>query len=314
LRPYYALVRPFRFAVQCSRTASLPAWRDLARRCEALGYSCLYIPDHFGDQFGPLVALTVAAEATSTLRVGSLVFDNDYRHPVVLAKEIATLQLASEGRVEFGLGAGWMTTDYDESGIALDPPLARVERMEEGLAIMRALWSQAKVTFSGSYYNVTDAQGLPQPGSVPPIVIGGGSRRILSFAAREADVIGVNASLRSGAVDATALASILPEKWDERVAWVRAAAGARFDALELQVLTFLVMVGRPRRDALEEVAKMFTLPPEVLAEIPIGIAGTVEEVCDQLVQRRERWGFSYIVVHEGDVDAFAPVVARMRGT
>jgi probable F420-dependent oxidoreductase len=314
IAPYDAPVRPFRFGVQCSRTATLPAWRDLARRCEALGYSCLYIPDHFGDQFGPLVALTVAAEATTTLRVGSLVFDNDYRHPVVLAKEVATLQLASEGRVEFGLGAGWMTTDYNESGIPLEPPLARVERMREGLEIMRALWSRERVTFSGSYYNVTDAQGSPKPGSVPAIVIGGGSRRILSIAAQEADVVGVNPSLRSGAVDATAMSGILPEKWDERLAWVRDAAGARFDALELQVLMFLVMVGKPQRQALEEVAQMFRLPLEVLADLPLGVAGTVDEICAQLVQRRERWGFNYMVVHEGDVDAFAPVVERLRGT
>jgi probable F420-dependent oxidoreductase len=292
----------------------MPEWRDLARRCEALGYSCLYIPDHFGDQFGPLVALTVAAEATTTLRVGALVFDNDYRHPVVLAKEIATLQLASEGRVEFGLGAGWMRTDYEESGIPLDPPLARVERMREGLAVMRALWSEEQVRFSGSYYHVTDAQGVPRPAAVPPIVIGGGSRRILSIAAQEADIVGVNTSLRSGAVDVDAIAGALPERWDERVGWVRAAAGDRFDALELQVLTFLVSVGTPKQQVLEDASAMFKLPPEVLGDIPIGIVGTLDEVCTQLVERRERWGFSYIVVHEGDVDAFAPVVERLTGT
>ena len=305
---------PFRFGVQLSKADTGAAWRSTARKVEDLGYSTLFIPDHFEDQFGPLVALTVAAEATTSLRVGSLVFGNDYRHPVVLAKEVATLDLFSEGRVEFGLGAGWMTTDYDESGIALDPPLARVERMREGLAIMRALWSEGKVTFSGSYYKVTDAQGLPQPGSVPAIVIGGGGRRILSIAAQEADVVGVNLDLRSGAVDANALAGVLPERWDERLAWVRAAAGPRFDALELQVLMFLVMVGKPQRQALEEVAKMFALPVEVLADVPLGVAGTVDEVCMQLEARRERWGFNYFVVHEGDVDAFAPVVERLRGT
>ncbi len=289
-------------------------WRSLARRSEALGYSCLYIPDHFGDQFGPLVALTVAAEATTTLRVGSLVFDNDYRHPVVLAKEIATLQMASGGRVEFGLGAGWMATDYEEAGIPLDPPPVRVERMEEALAIMRALWSQDKVRFSGSHYTLSGAQGSPAVTTPPAIVIGGGSRRILSIAGREADVVGVNLDLRSGAVDAAAIVGIVPERWDERVAWVRAAAGARFDALDLQVLTFLVQVGTPQREALEEISKMFGLPPSVLAEIPIGMVGTVDEICETLVARRERWGFNYIVVHEGEVDAFAPVVARLGGT
>src|SRR5688572_5501623 len=121
--------QPFRFAVQTSSAPNAKAWRDLARKVEDLGYAALYIPDHFGDQWGPLVALTVAAEATTSLNVGSLVFDNDYRHPVVLAKEIATLDLVSEGRVEFGLGAGWMITDYEETGMTYDPPGVRIDRM-----------------------------------------------------------------------------------------------------------------------------------------------------------------------------------------
>ena len=292
----------------------MDAWRSLARRCEDLGYSCLYIPDHFDDQFGPLVALTVAAEATSTLRVGSLVFDNDYRHPVVLAKEIATLDLASDGRVEFGLGAGWRITDYDESGIPLDPAAVRVERMLEGLTIMRDLWSGEKVTFRGAHYQVNGAQGLPRPTRVPPIVIGGGSRRILTIAGREADIVGVNPDLRSGGFGSEVVAGLLPERWDERVRWVREAAGDRLDRLELQIMAFLVEVGTPRRDALERASSMFGLAPEVLADMPLGIAGTVDEICEQLRQRRERWGFSYIVIHEGEVDAFAPVVARLTGT
>jgi probable F420-dependent oxidoreductase len=307
-------VRPFRFGVQCSRTTTLEAWRNLARACEAQGYSCLYIPDHLGDQFGPLVALTVAAEATSTLRVGSLVFDNDYRHPVVLAKEIATLELASAGRLEFGLGAGWMTTDYDQSGIPLDPGAFRVERMLEGLAVMRALWSQEEVTFSGAHYTVTGAKGLPRPSAVPPIVIGGGSRRILSIAGREADIVGINPDLRAGTVGPEVLAGIIPAKWDERASWVREAAGTRFEELELQVLTFLVVVGTPQREVLEQAATRFGMPAETLADVPLGMAGTVDEICDQLIGRRERWGFNYIVIHEGEVDTFAPVVARLAGT
>jgi len=307
-------MQPFRFAVQASRTPTLAAWRAMARRCEDLGYSCLYIPDHFGDQFGPLVALTVAAEATTRLRVGSLVFDNDYRHPLVLAKEIATLQLASEGRVEFGLGAGWMTTDYDESGIPLDPPATRVDRMLEGLAIMQGLWKEERVTFSGEHYTVKDAQGLPRLERPPRIVIGGGRRRILTVAGQHADIVGVNVDLGAGAVGAEVVASAMPERWDERVAWVKDAAGDRFAQLELQVLTFMVMVGTPRRDALEQVAPMFGVDPGVLADIPLGIAGTVDEICEQLERRRERWGFNYIVVHDGEIDAFAPVVARLAGT
>src|SRR5664279_5176536 len=138
---------PFRFGVQLSRAASGRAWRDLARAIEGLGYSSLFIPDHFEDQFGPLVALTVAVEATTALKVGSLVFGNDYRHPVVLAKEIATLDLMSEGRVEFGLGAGWMTSDYEQSGMVEESPGVRIGRMAESLAVMKSLWSEGSTTF-----------------------------------------------------------------------------------------------------------------------------------------------------------------------
>src|ERR1700733_5835129 len=147
-------MHPFRFGVQLSNAETGAAWRATARKIEDLGYSTLFIPDHFEDQFGPLVALTVAAEATSTLRVGSLVFGNDYRHPVVLAKEIATLDVFSGGRVEFGLGAGWMTSDYEQAGIPNDPPAVRIDRLAESLAIMKSLWETGKASFDGTHYQV----------------------------------------------------------------------------------------------------------------------------------------------------------------
>src|ERR1700736_5674708 len=181
----------FRFGVQLSKADSGATWRDTARKIEDLGYSTLFIPDHFEDQFGPLVALTVAAEATSTLRVGSLVFGNDYRHPMVLAKEIATLDLCSEGRVEFGLGAGWMTTDYEESGLPLDSPGVRIAPLAKSLAVMKSLWSTGKATFEGKHCRVTAALGSPTPAQRPhpPIIIGGGGKRVLGIAAREADIV-----------------------------------------------------------------------------------------------------------------------------
>jgi probable F420-dependent oxidoreductase len=307
-------MRPFRFAIQSSRASSMPEWRSLARKVEDLGFSTLYIPDHFGDQYAPLIALTVAAEATTTLNVGTLVLDNDYRHPVVLAKEVATLALASGGRVEFGLGAGWMTTDYDESGIPLDPPGVRVDRMLEGLQIMRALWATGTCTFAGKHYTVTAAQGQPQPEAVPPIVIGGGSKRVLSIAGREADIVGINPDLRAGYIGAEVTATVVPEKWDERLSWVKAAAGDRFDRLDLQILTFANMIVANRQETLDNVAPMFGMPAEVIGEIPIAMIGTVEEICEQLQARRERWGFNYVVLHEGEMDAFAPVVAKLAGT
>ncbi|HET9731238.1 MAG TPA: TIGR03621 family F420-dependent LLM class oxidoreductase [Acidimicrobiales bacterium] len=309
------MARPFRFAVQLNGAADGPGWRSLARRCEALGYATLFIPDHFGDQWGPLVALTVAAEATTTLRVGTLVLDNDYRHPVVLAKELATLDLVSEGRLEVGIGAGWMTSDYDESGIPLDPPGVRVDRLTEALDVFDALWSEGSATLGGAHYKVTAAQGLPRPHTKPrpPLIIGGGSPRVLRLAARRADIVGVNPNLRSGRIGPETSAECLPDKFDQRIAWVREAAGDRIASLDLQCLTFMVQVGVDRRQVASEMAPLFGVTPEDALEIPLALVGSVDEICDTLEERRRRWGFNYIVVHEPEMEAFAPVVERLAG-
>jgi probable F420-dependent oxidoreductase len=309
-------MRPFRFGLQTSKAPSMAAWRDRARQAEDLGYSCLYIPDHFGDQYGPLVGLTVAAEATSSLRVGMLVLDNDFRHPVALAKEVATLDLAAEGRVEFGLGAGWMRSDYDQSGIAYDDPGVRVDRMEEALSILKALWAGGPVTFAGAHYNLTEASCEPGPYTHPhpPILVGGGGRRVLSIAAREADIVGVNLNMKAGHVGREAVATAMPEYYDRRIAWVRDAAGARFEGIELQVLTFVVMIVPNRQKAAEQVGPMFGVPPDKALDIPIALVGTIDEICETLVARRDRWGFNYVVIHEAELDSFSPVVERLAGT
>jgi probable F420-dependent oxidoreductase len=307
---------PFRFGVQLSKADSGAAWRDTARKIEDLGYSSLFIPDHFEDQFGPLVALTVAAEATSTLRVGSLVFGNDYRHPVVLAKEIATLDLFSEGRVEFGLGAGWMTADYEQSGIALDPPGIRISRMAESLAVMKSLWSTGKATFEGEHYQVTDALGAPAPVQRPhpPIIIGGGGKRVLGIAAREADIVGVNPSLAAGYVGHEVLETTSAEYYHQRIEWIREAAGPRFGALELQCLTFFVQIVPNREEAIANLASVMSVTSEQIDGSPIAMIGTTGQIIESLRQRRELFGFSYIVVHEAEMEAFEPVVAALHGT
>src|SRR6266702_7446084 len=186
--------RPFRFGVQEHRASNARAWRETARLIESLGYSAFYVPDHFGEQLGPIAALMAAADATTTIRVGALVFDNDYRHPVVLAKEVATLDLLSEGRLDCGLGAGWLASDYDQSGIPYDAPGVRIERMEEGLAIIKGLLAGGSFSFSGKHYRITSLEGHPAPVQKPhpPIVIGGGGRRMLQIAAREAEIVNVN--------------------------------------------------------------------------------------------------------------------------
>jgi len=307
---------PFRFGVQLSNATSGAAWREMARRIESLGYSTLFIPDHFEDQFGPLVALTVAAEATTSLRVGSLVFGNDYRHPVVLAKEVATLDLFSGGRVEFGLGAGWMTTDYEQSGIVADPPGRRISRMAESLAVMKSLWTTGEATYEGEYYQVTGALGRPEPVQRPhpPVIIGGGGRRVLGIAAREADIVGVNPSLAAGYVGPEVLATTTADYYDQRIGWIREAAGPRFDDLELQCLTFLVQIVPNRDDVLAGLAAAMSVTPAEVEGSPIALVGTTDQIAEVLRQRRERFGFSYIVVHEAEIETFAPVVAELAGS
>jgi probable F420-dependent oxidoreductase len=310
------MVRPFRFGVQLSKASDGKAWRSLARQIEDLGYSSLFIPDHFGEQWGPLVALTVAAEATNSLKIGSLVFDNDFRHPVELAKEVATLSLASEGRFEFGIGAGWQTTDYDEAGIPYDRPGVRIERMVEGLQIMKDLWNVGTSTRHGTHYSVTNAKGFPRPfgDASPPIIIGGGGRRVLSIAAREADIVGFNPSLTAGHIGPEVAASSTVERYRQRVEWVRQAAGDRAQDLEFQCLTFVVQFVPDRVEVLEQMAPLFGVTPEQALEMPQVLIGTEDQIVETLQARREELGFSYWVVHEPEMEAFAAVVSRLAAT
>src|SRR5688500_8697486 len=186
--------RPFRFGVQLSSAPSGAEWATLARRAEDLGYSSLFLPDHFGAQLAPVPAMQAAADATTSLKVGCLVFDNDYKHPVVLAKEVATIDVLSGGRVELGIGAGWMNSDYEQSGIQHDRAGVRIDRMEEGIAVMKGLFGEGPCSYEGAHYRVTAMDGLPKPVQRPhpPLLIGGGGKRVLSIAGREADIVGIN--------------------------------------------------------------------------------------------------------------------------
>src|SRR2546428_1826024 len=196
--------KPFRFGVQEHSAPSAKAWRDTARRVESLGYKALYLPDHFGHQLGPIAALLAAADATTTLRVGSLVFDNDYRHPVVLAKEAATLDLLSDGRLDLGIGAGWMVSDYEQAGIPFDSPGIRIERLAEAIAIIKKFFAGGEFSFQGKHYSINGIEGAPSPVQKPhpPLLLGGGGRKMLQLAAREADIVHVNYKLSEGRINA----------------------------------------------------------------------------------------------------------------
>lgn len=313
-------VAPFRFAVQCANAESGAAWRARARKIEDLGFSTAYCPDHLDDQWAPTVAMTVAAEATTTLRVGALVYGVDYRHPAVLAKEMATLDLVTEGRLECGIGAGWLHQDYSQAGIDLDPPGVRIARLAEAIDVCRGLWRGEPFSYDGRHYRIDTMTGLPRPHRPggPLLVVGGGGPKVLALAARTADIVGLNASLHEGTVGVGAAQSAVAARFDERRRWVEDAAGPeRFARLELQVLTFLVQITATSAEAthlFDSMAGLFGLEPDDARQVPLVLAGTVDEVCDRLVERRDRWGISYVVIHEHEIDAFAPVVARLAGT
>lgn len=307
-------VHPFRFGIQLRNAASGRAWRDMARKAEDLGYSTLFLPDHFEESWSPTVPLTVAAEATTSLKVGALVYDNDYRHPITLARDVAAMDLFSEGRIELGIGAGWMTTDYEQSGIVLDRPGVRIDRMIEAIECMKRLWTDDRASFVGEHYTLTNATCHPRPFTAggPPICIGGGGRKVLTAAAKYASIIGVNPELTSGTAGIEAAKTAVSGRYLERIEWIRVAAGERFASIELQVLGQIEQVVPNRLEFAANLAPAFGLSPEEALQMPIVLVGTVDEICADLVSRRETYGFSYIVVH--DMDAFAPVVARLAGT
>jgi probable F420-dependent oxidoreductase len=309
-------MHPFRFGIQCRGPADGHGWRALARRVEDLGWSTLTIADHFDDALAPIPALTAAADATTTLRVGTMVLANDFRHPVVVAKEAATLDVLTGGRFDLGIGAGWMTADYRSSGIPLDPAGARVDRLAEAVAVLKGLWSDGPFTFDGEHYRIHGLDGRPQPltSGGPRLVIGGGGPRVLRLAGREADVVGLNVNLKAGVIDERAFPDGTPESTDRKVGWVRDAAGARFGEVELQVRVHLAMITDDRDQVVEELAPAFGLTPDQARTTPHALVGSVGQICDQLVERRDRWGISYVGLSADQLDAFAPVIARLAGT
>jgi probable F420-dependent oxidoreductase len=300
--------RRFRFGVVGEQIRSGPGLVSTARRAEALGYDTLLLRDHFvaepfGHQLAPLVALTAAAGATETLRVGSLVLDNDYRHPVLLAKEAATLDVLSGGRFELGIGAGWLREEYERAGMAFDPAGVRVDRLEEALAVL--------------HYTVTELESFPRPAQRPrpPILVGAGSRRMLGLAGREADIVGILPRALPNGTISEDLEERSPAAIARKVAWVREAAGDRFGDLELNAMVTVAVADDPTRAAERLAAERgwgAAAAPQVL-EMPSVLVGPVDRMVEDLHARRERHHLSYHVVSDEDMEAFAPVVDRLAG-
>ncbi|MDE0701916.1 MAG: TIGR03621 family F420-dependent LLM class oxidoreductase [Acidimicrobiaceae bacterium] len=313
------MTQPFRFGLQLHSPIDQLSWLDSARYAEDQGYSSILIPDHFHHQYGPITALAAAAAVTTELKMGALVFGNDYRHPVTLAKEMATLDQISEGRCEFGLGAGWMRTDYEQSGMTYDRPGLRIERFVESLTIIKGCWAQGPFDFAGEHYTITGYDGHPKPWteSGPPIIIGGGGPRMLGVAAAHADIVGVTANLGAGEVGVEAIADSMPDAYDRKVARLRECAGSRLDELEISSLTMNTTITDDRDGTLGFFAEMFNSPVSEVAQTPALLVGSVEQIVETLQERRERWGFNYVVVQQDGgqgMEHFGKVVAALAGT
>ncbi len=311
--------RRFRFGIIAKQRRTGAEFADFARHVEDLGYSTLYVPDHFVDHpLAPMPAMMAAAAATTTLRVGTLVLGNDYRHPVTVANDAATVDLLSDGRLELGLGAGWMTVDYERGGWPLDRPGVRIDRLREALIVIKGLMADGPFTFHGEHYRVTQLDGEPKPVQRPhpPIVIGGGGSKVLALAAEHAQIVGINANLRSGQGESTdSMASLSPDATDTKLERLRAAARDRFDDLEIQTLTGFVHVTDDRRAIADAIATGMGAPDaEVALQTPALLVGTIEQIIEEVRARRDRWQMSYVVVDEASVDDFAPVVAELADT
>jgi probable F420-dependent oxidoreductase len=307
---------PFRFGVSVGAVTDPTEIVALAVRAEELGYDAVAISDHLDDGCAPIVALTAAAMATDRIRLATLVLANDFRNPAVLAKELATLDVLSGGRLEWGIGAGWKITDYEKAGITLDRPGVRIERLAEAISVMKQSFGDDEFSFDGEHYRINAHDGLPKPlqRPHPPLMIAGGGPKVLGLAGREADIVGINLSLASGTLDAAAGASGAPAQTDAKVAAVRAAAGARFDDLILQTRIHMVLPTDDRATLIESMAPAFHLSAEEAAAMPHVLVGTVDEMCDDIRRWRDRWGVSYVSWSADAIDTMAPVIDRLAGT
>jgi probable F420-dependent oxidoreductase len=311
-------LKPFRFGVNVWHAESRKEWVEKARKIEALGYATLTVPDHLTNLIAPMPALISAAEATTTLRVGSNVLNNDFRHPVLVARESAAVDLLTDGRLQLGLGAGSIQSEYDQAGLSFDRGAARVERLTEAVTIIKGLLKGEKVTFAGRHYRVTGHAIAPLPVQRPhpPILIGGNGPRLLALAAREADIVGLSGiTFRGGGAAAPDLSGWRTSNIDERVKLVRDVAGEeRYARLELNALVQHIVVTEARREAAEELTRRWAqLTADEILQSPYVLIGTVDQMIEDLQMRRERWGISYYVIFEPYLDAFAPVVARLAG-
>lgn len=309
--------RPFRFGLEMVGSAfDRAGWRALAREVEDSGFDTLLLPDHAYDFLAPVPAMMAAADATSTLRVGTSVLANEFRHPAVLARDLATVAALTDGRLEVGIGAGWHAEEYGQMGIPLPPPAVRVERLAEAVAVLRGLLSGAELSFSGRHYSISKLVNYPcLPHGAPPILVGGGGRRVLECAARHADIVGLNTNLGNGvrARGVEVMSSATAAATAQKIRWVREAAGNRFADLEIGTRVYRARVGSRHQDTASSLSMEVGLPVEEMLASPHFLVGEVPKVVDDLHRMRAEFGISYVVVTSDSLRSMAPVVAQLRG-
>jgi probable F420-dependent oxidoreductase len=316
-------MHPFRFLTDTSEQLDGPALAAFARRAESLGYSTLMMPDHLVEQYAPIPLLTAAAMATETLRVGTFVFNNNLRHPAVLAQELATLDRLSGGRLEIGIGAGWNKPEHDAIGIPFEPVGTRITKLAESVAVLKGCFGDERFSFTGQHYTITDYDAPPKPVQRPhpPIFIGGGGRRLLTLAGQQAQIVGLAPRLGKDAQGAPLLdtRSITFAATEEKIGWVRTAAGERFDEIELNtyptggpmVLTSNAKAEAGRRATELRQSTGVELTVEEVLESPHIYIGSVNELTRKILDLRERLGISSFLF--SDMEAFAPIVAELAG-
>lgn len=302
--------------MQLTAAPDLRTWVALARRAEALGYAVVSLPDHLGEQFAPFSALGALAATTEHIHLSTNVLANDFRHPVVLAKEAATLDVLSGGRLELGLGAGWMASEYEAAGIPFDPPAVRIERLAEAVRIVRALLRGERVDVAGRHYQVRGLLGFPRSlhAVTPPLLLGGGGRRMLTLAAREADIVSI---VTTNAARTASSPLLGPDATFERaatkVAWVREAAGARFEEIELHTRVLLCALGRESDEVVSREAAASALSVHDVRSSPLVVSGTIAEAVAKLRQLRAELGLSAFTVSQREMESFAAVVEQLAG-
>jgi probable F420-dependent oxidoreductase len=312
-------MQPFRFGVMAEHAQTADRLLETARRAEAAGFSTLLLRDHlvegpFPHQLAPLTALAAVAAATTRLRVGTLVLANDFRHPATLAKEVATLDVLSGGRVELGLGAGFLRREYDSAGIRFDGPGDRVGRLEESVQVLRGLFGAGPLTYSGRHYQVTGLDSYPKPVQRPhpPIHVAAAQPRMLGIAAREADIVNLQAVSTAGGVMTDDPSARSPEAVARQVERVREAAADRARALELSIVATVAVTDRPRLAA-EDIARSrgWGVPAEHVLAMPSFLLGPPDHLAELLHGRREAFGLSYYVISDRALDAAEPLMKAL---